>query len=79
MTLPPARIRVVSAPPEHVGPGSRNSALPGGRPSGLSCSPAEADLTVDELARWTGRGRRSGIGLHGFQHGGLIVDGGRQK
>ncbi len=35
-------------------------------------------LTAVELARWTGRGRRSGIGLHGFHHGGLIVDGGRR-
>ena len=31
------------------------------------------------LARLTGRGSRSGIGLHGFQHGGLIVDGGRKR
>jgi beta-ribofuranosylaminobenzene 5'-phosphate synthase len=37
------------------------------------------DLSVDDLARWTGRGRRSGIGLHGFQQGGLIVDGGRRN
>ena len=34
--------------------------------------------SVEQLARLTGRGRRSGIGLHGFHHGGLIVDGGRQ-
>ncbi len=27
----------------------------------------------------TRRGRRSGIGLHGFEHGGLIVDGGRRN
>ena len=37
-----------------------------------------SDVSVEELARWTGRGRRSGIGLHGFEHGGLIVDGGRR-
>jgi beta-ribofuranosylaminobenzene 5'-phosphate synthase len=29
-----------------------------------------------ELARLTGRGARSGIGMLGFDHGGLIVDGG---
>ena len=33
---------------------------------------------MEELARLTGRGNRSGIGLHGFHHGGLIVDGGRK-
>ena len=30
--------------------------------------------TLDELIRWSGRGKRSGIGLFGFLHGGLIVD-----
>jgi beta-RFAP synthase len=34
--------------------------------------------SVERLARWTGRGRRSGIGLHGFREGGLVVDGGRK-
>ena len=37
------------------------------------------DISVEELARLSGRGRRSGIGLHGFEHGGLIVDGGRRN
>ena len=37
------------------------------------------DPGPSELARLTGRGARSGIGLHGFQHGGLIVDGGRKR
>jgi len=35
-------------------------------------------MSVDDLARLTGRGRRSGIGIHGFHQGGLIVDGGRR-
>lgn len=35
------------------------------------------DVPVTDLARMTSRGRRSGIGIHGFAHGGLIVDGGR--
>ncbi len=34
--------------------------------------------SVESLAELSGRGRRSGIGLHGFVHGGLIVDGGRR-
>ena len=40
--------------------------------AGLSLFPVEA------LARLTGRGRRSGIGVHGFAEGGLIVDAGRR-
>ena len=35
-----------------------------------------APLPATDLAQLTGRGRRSGIGLHGFDRGGLIVDGG---
>ncbi len=38
-----------------------------------------SDLSVATLARLTGRGRRSGIGIHGFESGGLIVDGGRRS
>ena len=37
------------------------------------------EITVRDLATLSGRGRRSGIGLHGFVHGGLIVDGGRRN
>jgi beta-ribofuranosylaminobenzene 5'-phosphate synthase len=77
-TLPPARISVQSAPEEHVGLGVGTQ---------LSLAVARAVLKLAglldpgpaELARLTGRGARSGIGLHGFQHGGLIVDGGRKR
>ena len=34
---------------------------------------------IEELAILSGRGLRSGIGLHGFVQGGLIVDGGRAR
>ncbi len=34
----------------------------------------KSPLDVRELVRWTGRGKRSGIGLFGFVHGGLILD-----
>jgi beta-ribofuranosylaminobenzene 5'-phosphate synthase len=76
-TLPPARIRVERAPAEHVGLGvgtqlclavARAVLLHAGVPP----------LPVDDLAVLTGRGLRSGIGLHGFERGGLIVDGGRK-
>ena len=34
------------------------------------------DLESATLAHWLGRGVRSGIGIAGFEHGGLLVDGG---
>ena len=77
--LGPARIRVLTAPPEHVGLGV-----------GTQLSLAVAECLHLRLAgrrtrvskSWpgsTGRGSRSGIGLHGFQLGGFIVDGGRKN
>jgi beta-RFAP synthase len=78
IALQPAQICVDRAPPEHVGLGVGTQ---------LSLAVARAvlelsgvrDIPVTELARWAGRGRRSGIGLHGFELGGLIVDGGRKN
>lgn len=77
VTLPPARLRIVHAPREHVGLGV-------GTQLSLAAARVMLELAgvtepaVDQLARLTGRGCRSGIGLHGFQQGGLIVDGGRK-
>jgi beta-RFAP synthase len=76
--VPAMRIRIERAPAEHVGLGAGTQ---------LSLAVATlvlrkagmADWGVEELARLTGRGGRSGIGLHGFGHGGLIVDGGRKR
>jgi beta-RFAP synthase len=76
--LPPVRVSVQSAPDEHVGLGVGTQ---------LSLAVARTivklagllDPGPTELARLTGRGARSGIGLHGFHHGGLIVDGGRSR
>jgi beta-RFAP synthase len=71
------RIRIVEAPPEHVGLGV-------GTQLSLAIAAAAVRLagaplpSAEELARLTGRGHRSGIGLHGFQRGGFIVDGGRK-
>lgn len=39
----------------------------------------EADLSVYELAKIVQRGGTSGIGVHSFNHGGLIIDGGHKK
>jgi beta-RFAP synthase len=75
--LAPARLRIQQAPDEHVGLGVGTQ---------LSLAVARALFAVSELpppslqqlSALTGRGQRSGIGLHGFVHGGLIVDGGRR-
>jgi beta-RFAP synthase len=74
----PCRIRILRAPAEHVGLGvgtqlSLAVARAILRVSGL------ADCEAGSLARLTGRGLRSGVGLHGFAGGGLIVDGGRKR
>ena len=77
IALTPARICVQGVPVEHVGLGV-------GTQLSLAVTRAVlhlagvADPSVELLARLAGRGGRSGIGLHGFCQGGLIVDGGRK-
>jgi beta-ribofuranosylaminobenzene 5'-phosphate synthase len=76
-TATPARIQVVSAPADHIGLGvgtQLSLAVVRVVLKLAGCS----DPSVETLAELSGRGRRSGIGLHGFLHGGLIVDGGRR-
>jgi beta-ribofuranosylaminobenzene 5'-phosphate synthase len=76
-TVPPARIRVEHAPAEHVGLGvGTQLCLAVARAVLLHAGVGH--LPVENLAFLTGRGLRSGIGVHGFEHGGLIVDGGRR-
>ncbi len=75
--VPCFHLQISKAPPEHVGLGvgtqlSLSIAAAAYHLAGQSVPPAS------HLARLTGRGMRSGIGLHGFDHGGLIVDGGRK-
>lgn len=76
LDVPRIRVECRSAPREHAGLGVGTQ---------LSMAVARAMLefaggsqpTAQQLARLTQRGRRSGIGIHGFIEGGLIVDGGR--
>jgi beta-RFAP synthase len=73
-TARPASLRIVQAPPEHVGLGS-------GTQLSLAVARIVSELAgcaAAPIAELTGRGRRSGVGLHGFAQGGLIVDGGRR-
>jgi beta-RFAP synthase len=82
-TLPPGAalplaMDVTWAAPEHQGLGT-------GTQLGLAvaravCTAAgRAGDSVLELARRVGRGRRSGLGVHGFAVGGLLVDAGKRS
>jgi beta-RFAP synthase len=73
----PLRVTVERCPPEHVGLGV-------GTQLGLAVARAVSTelgftgINVRDLARWVGRAERSGIGSHGFAHGGLLVEGGKR-
>jgi len=73
----PFRVTVECAPAEHTGLGV-------GTQLGLAVAKAIAvetghsDWAANELAVRVGRGERSAIGVHGFDHGGLIVEGGKR-
>lgn len=61
--------------PEHAGLGSGTQiALAVG--SAIS-NLYHLDLSARKIAELSGRGRRSGIGIAAFDHGGLLIDGGR--
>jgi beta-RFAP synthase len=68
-------IKVIEAIPEHVGLGSGTQmALAIG--AGLNAF-YDLKLSVRDIAAVMDRGLRSGIGIGVFEHGGLVVDGGR--
>ena len=72
---PQVRLQIEEVIPPHAGLGS-------GTQLELSVARVLAGLNgewpaVTELADRVGRGNRSAIGLHGFAHGGLLVDSGR--
>ncbi len=70
----PLELKLHSALPAHAGLGS-------GTQLALAVGRAFMELhglrrTSSELAALLGRGQRSGVGIAGFEHGGVIVDGG---
>ena len=72
VTTEPQAIRVERAAPEHVGLGTGTQ---------LALAVAKAirpALEATELAGLLGRGQRSAVGIHGFQLGGFLVEGGKE-
>jgi beta-RFAP synthase len=70
----PLHLHIARALPAHAGLGSGTQlALAVGR---AFCAFTETALTTSEIARLTGRGQRSGVGIAGFDRGGLLLDGG---
>jgi beta-ribofuranosylaminobenzene 5'-phosphate synthase len=70
----PLQLRLRQVLPPHAGLGS-------GTQLALAIGAAFArwhglDVSSATLASWLGRGLRSGVGIAGFDHGGLLVDGG---
>lgn len=72
-SLPPRRIEVRQAPPEHVGLGLGTQVSLALAQALVVAATGTARPAVD-LARWTGRGNRSGIGTHGFARGGFLAE-----
>jgi beta-RFAP synthase len=68
---------VERAPPEHVGLGT-GTQLELAVACALSRMLGRSDDAV-ALARFLGRGRRSGVGIHGFERGGFLIDQGKRR
>ena len=76
VSLRPHRLEVVAAPPEHAGLGT-GTQLGMAVARALSVAAGREDIGLAELARLTGRGLRSALGVHGFDRGGFLVDAGQ--
>jgi beta-RFAP synthase len=76
--LPPHRLRIEHAPPQHIGLGV-------GTQLGLAVARALVQSTgletmaSGELALRVGRGNRSALGIHGFALGGFLVEAGKAE
>ncbi len=75
-SLPPCDI-TVHAPRSHTGLGV-GTQLGLAIAAGLRRFLNLTDLPVEELATAVSRGTRSAVGTHGFRHGGLIIDAGKE-
>lgn len=72
----PAHVEVARSPRPHSGLGT-GTQLHLALAEGLIALGGHPLPPAEVLGRLAGRGLRSGIGLHGYRHGGLILDGGR--
>lgn len=73
----PLSFQIKRGAPEHVGLGT-GTQLSLATARLISVAADRPEISAATLAELAGRGARSGIGLHGFARGGLIVDGGRR-
>ena len=76
-TAVPVRVEVLEAVPQHVGLGS-------GTQMSLAVARGLAELSGHRLegatlAEVVGRGKRSAIGLHGFEQGGFLIEAGKRR
>lgn len=72
----PFQVLVERAPAEHTGLGvGTQLGLAVGKSLAVALRESQSDSR--SLAARVGRGERSAIGVHGFEHGGLIVDAGK--
>jgi beta-RFAP synthase len=71
----PHRVVVEQCPAEHVGLGT-GTQLALAVAKSLATSSGASRVGAIELARRTGRGRRSALGIHGFAQGGFLVEAG---
>ncbi|MCA9041874.1 MAG: hypothetical protein KDA65_16085 [Planctomycetaceae bacterium] len=76
-TVPSVHLETGRSLPSHVGLGS-GTQLALAVAQSLAILSGQSNLPIEELARATGRGARSAIGINGFQRGGLFVDGGKR-
>jgi beta-ribofuranosylaminobenzene 5'-phosphate synthase len=71
----PQRI-IATGPPEHVGLGI-GTALSLAVAEAIRVRSENANRSTEFLAELSGRGERSGIGIHGFRNGGFVLDEGK--
>ena len=69
-------INVIESPEPHSGLGS-GTTLSQSVARAIASETGHGYLSACELARHVGRGKRSAIGIHGFAHGGLIIEHGK--
>ena len=75
---PCCQITVETAPAEHVGLGL-GTQLGLAVAAGLNGFVGNDPLPPEQLAVAVGRGKRSAVGTHGFELGGMILDGGHEE